>query len=85
MKIEESPSVSTIPVSKIPLGGCFKYQHRYCMRTDVSYAYAQNDVKIAFVDLSTGIESTLDSDVNVYAVDAVIQINKVGVIDDTSK
>lgn len=80
MKIEERPGVSTIRLSKLHIGDCFKYQHRYCMRTDVTYVHAKDDIKIAFVDLSTGIESTLDSDVDVYAVDAVIQINKVGVL-----
>lgn len=81
MKIKENQSVSTIPAGLIPIGACFKYQHRYCMRTDVSRV----DLKITCVDLSTGATSSICSDVGVFSVDAVLQINKVGVIDDTSK
>lgn len=84
MKIKENQSVSTIPLSEIPMGGCFKYQHRYCIRTTVSHVDSSNNLRITFVDLSTGYTSDICSDANVYSVDAVLQINKVGVIDDTS-
>lgn len=85
MKIEESKSVSTIPLSKIPVGGCFKYQHKYYMRMDSSFTDIPFDLNLGIVDLSTGITSELCLNTDVYAVDAVIQINKVGVINDTSK
>lgn len=85
MKIEESQVVSTVPLSQIPIGGCFKFQHRYGMRTDVSHVDSSNNLRITFVDLSTGVTSDVYSDINVYVVDAVIQINRVGVTDDTSK
>lgn len=85
MVIKESKSVSTIPLSEIPIGGCFKYQHRYYMRTDSSYTDIPFDLNLGIVDLSTGTTSELCLNTAVYAVDAVIQINKVGVINDTSK
>lgn len=85
MKIKERPSVSMIPISQIPIGGCFKHLHKYWIRTDVSHIDISDNLIISVVDLSTGVESTLYSDIEVYAVDAVITINKVGVIDDTSE
>ena len=85
MKIKESSSVSTIPICRIPIGGCFKYHHIYFMRTANSYTDSTDDLKLEAVDLSTGVTSELHSNIDVYAVDAIIQINKVGVIDDTSK
>ena len=85
MKIKENQSVSTIPAGLIPIGACFKYQHRYCMRTDVSHLGSSDNLKITCVDLSTGATSSICSDAGVFSVDAVLQINRVGVIDDTSK
>lgn len=85
MKIRESEFISTVPLRQIPIGSCFKFQHRYYIKTDVSHVDSSNNLRITFVDLSTGVTSDVDSDINVYVVDAVIQINRVGVIDDTSK
>ena len=84
MQIKENQSVSTIPLSEIPISCCFKYQYKYYMRTDVSHVDGSNSLRITVVDLKTGVTSDIGSDVKVLSVDAVLQINKVGVIDDTS-
>ena len=85
MKIKENQSVSMIPLGLIPVGCCFKYQYKYYMRTDVSHMDNSNSLRITVVDLKTGVTSDIGSDVKVLSVDAVLQINRVGVIDDTSK
>lgn len=84
MKIKENQSVSMIPLGLIPVGCCFKHQYKYYMRTDVSHVDGSNSLRITVVDLQTGVTSDRASDVKVLSVDAVLQINRVGVIDDTS-
>lgn len=73
MKIEEGQVARTESLYRIPVGGCFKLENCYYMKTS-----ARISDSYRCVNLNTGHETTVDDTVYVCPVDATVVINKVG-------
>jgi len=74
MKIEESKVASAKQLCKIPIGSCFKLNDWYYIKTTSCIS----DGCYECVDLDSGCITSISENVDVYPVDAIIVINKVG-------
>lgn len=82
MNIEDRTGGNTQFIGTIPIGKCFKYNDKYYIRVGEIPTGLSS---ITGINLLTGDGINLMKSTIVYPVDATIVINKVGVIDDTSK